>query len=86
MRNVFPCEADQVFVSGVDFDIKSGRHGDNGVTWGLAYELGLCKICLEYRIRQHSMEVVQASFPFNLHSSILIRSGSKIYQQLGVII
>ena len=46
---------------------------DNGMAWSLAYELGLCKICLEYRIRQHSMEVVQASFPFNLHSSILIR-------------
>ena len=67
MGDVFPGEADQVLVSGIDFDIKSGGHCDNGVSRGLAYKLGLCKICLEYRIRQHSVEVVQASFPFNLH-------------------
>jgi hypothetical protein len=67
VRYFAPSQADKFLVGGIDCRVQSGWNGDRGMASRLTGELGLCKIGLINRVREHSTEVVQTSFPFSLH-------------------
>jgi hypothetical protein len=69
MRDFTPSESNKFLVGGIDCCVQSGRDRDDGVACGQTGKLGLCEIGLIDRVRKHSTEVIQTSFPFGLHFS-----------------
>ena len=75
MRGFAPRHADEFLVGGIYGQVKSRGNGDHCTADGLASELGAGEVSLVDGVGEHSAQIVQASFPFNLHKYSL-RIGS----------